>query len=45
MFVSRKKGPAFNEDTLPTVRHGGEFIMFYGSVAASGTGTIAQKDR
>ena len=40
-----KKGAAFDEkNTLPTVKHGGESIMLWDCVAASGTGNTAWID-
>ena len=42
-YVWRKKDAAFvKKNTFPTVKHGGASIMFWGCVAAGGTGNIVR---
>lgn len=40
-FIWRKKGEAFNpKNTIPTVKHGGGNLMFWGCFSASGPGNL-----
>ena len=43
--VWRKKGKAYNQkNTLPTVKHGGGSLMFWGSFSANGSGSLVKVD-
>ena len=42
-YVWRKKGEAYNpKNTIPTVKHGGGSLMFWGSFSASGPGSLVK---
>lgn len=42
-FVWRKKGEAFKpKNTVPTVKHGGGSLMFWGCFSANGTGNLVK---
>lgn len=44
-FVWQKKGEAFNpKNTVPTVKHGGGNIMFWGCFSANGPGNLVKVD-
>lgn len=44
-YVWRKKGEAYNpKNTIPTVKHGGGSLMFWGSFSASGPGSLVKID-
>ncbi|KAI4875718.1 hypothetical protein NFI96_005575 [Prochilodus magdalenae] len=41
IYVWRRKNEAYKEkNTLPTVKHGGGSVMFWGCFASSGTGNL-----
>uniref|UniRef100_A0A3P8TZT7 F-box domain-containing protein n=1 Tax=Amphiprion percula TaxID=161767 RepID=A0A3P8TZT7_AMPPE len=41
LYVHRRKNEAYQEkNTVPTVKHGGHSVMFWGCFAASGTGCL-----
>ena len=41
LYVHRRKNEAYKEkNTVPTVKHGGGLVMFWGCFAASGTGSL-----
>ncbi len=44
-YVWRKKGEAFHPNSIiPTVKHGGDSIMLWGSFARNGTGALQKTD-
>ena len=41
LYVHRRKNETYQEkNTVPTVKHGGGSVMFWGCFAASGTGCL-----